>query len=376
MIYNQNFIYQSAFIPVKTEGNNSSKINSIFAKGDYIYAIGEFSGNLTVVLKTGETQSLTNNGLSDVFFAKFEPVLNGTKWELKCVFLKRVGGDHHDFGNAISVDSEDNIYLGGGIYWGPNNAQMVDVTGDGVADSANYNGNPNDLQDMTVIKYDTNGNYIWHKVIGGVWHESIVDLKTDNENSVYIFGFFATAFLDFDPSSGSDGKIRQGKDWDLSLTKFDKNGNYGWTKVIVSTGGEGNDFNGIATSITTDFENNIYATGYFKGEFIFAPQKVHRSVGGNDAFIVKYNKNGVYQWGTSLGGVSNEIGLQLKTIKQTEKNYFYLLGASKSYFTDYDPTKRKDNYYIKSTGSDDIFLLKWQITDYENIFIDEETPEE
>ncbi len=375
MIYDQNFIYNGSFVPVKTDGSNSSKIKSTYTKDNYIYAIGEFSGNLTITLKTGETQSLNTNGLVDIFFAKFETVFDNTtnKWKLNCLFVKKIGGDHYDFGNAINVDSENNIYLGSGIYWGPNNAQNVDVTGDNQPDSANYNGNPNDLQDMTVIKYDSNGNYIWHKVIGGIWHESIIDLKTDSENSVYLYGFFATALLDFNPSSETDSKFRQGKNWDLSLTKFDKNGNYGWTRTIASQGGEGTKFDGIATSIATDDENNVYATGYFKGEFLFSPQKVHRSVGGNDAFIIKYDSNGIYKWGTSLGGVSNEIGLQLKTLTKNEKKYFYLLGASKSYFTDYDPTERKDSYYIKSAEGDDIFLLKWQITDYENIFIEEET---
>ena len=74
-----------------------------------------------------------SSGHSDFFVVKYGA--DGTK-----KWVKQFGTSSQDGGTGIATDSDDNIYIGGGTY--------------GALDGNTSFG----VQDLFIIKYDTNGN--------------------------------------------------------------------------------------------------------------------------------------------------------------------------------------------------------------------------
>jgi hypothetical protein len=117
-----------------------------------------------------------------------------------------------------------------------------------------------------------------------------------------------------------------GGGYDAFLSKFNSSGQRIWGTYY---GGTGNDYgNGCAT----DINGNPFLVGYTgssTGTVIASPGS-HQSVfggGSNDAFLTKFDKFGVRQWGTYYGGSSTEIGYACST---NTKNIIYLTGNTNS----------------------------------------------
>jgi len=79
---------------------------------------------------------------------------------------------------------------------------------------------------------------------------------------------------------------------------------YGWAHSI---GGADAD---EGRAIAVDSDGNVYITGKFKGEADFNPVggDTLEAAGGFDAFLAKYDKNGVYQWAHNFGGSDDDEG--------------------------------------------------------------------
>ncbi len=104
--------------------------------------------------------------------------------------------------------------------------------------------------------------------------------------------------------------------FDVFIAKYNTNGILQWGTKI---GGTNADF---GVSICADV-SNIYVTGYFSetvtlysASGLLAPTIPLMSLtssGASDVFIAKYNTNGQLQWGTQIGGTSNDTGNSICT---------------------------------------------------------------
>ena len=54
--------------------------------------------------------------------------------------------------------------------------------------------------DVFIAKYDTDGNYLWAKIISGTGSEASGLIKLDNTGNIFIVGSFDSS-TDFDPSA-------------------------------------------------------------------------------------------------------------------------------------------------------------------------------
>ena len=77
---------------------------------------------------------------------------------------------------------------------------------------------------------------------------------------------------------------------DAFLMKFDSGGSKQWTKLIGTSSDD------IANDIIIDSSNNIYITGYSNGHL-----DNHTNTGNSDIFISKYNSTGNKQWSKLFG---------------------------------------------------------------------------
>ena len=87
--------------------------------------------------------------------------------------------------------------------------------------------------------------------------------------------------------------------FDAYLLKLDGEGNFIW-----AGGFEGYSSADYAYDIVVDFENNVLLCGDFGGvvDFNPGPEIDNMNVtGGSNAFLIKLDENGNYQWGLSIG---------------------------------------------------------------------------
>ncbi len=108
---------------------------------------------------TGYTAILTA-GSNDAYIAKYNS--SGT-----LLWNKTWGGAKWDEGACITVDRNNNIYLSG----------------------ISYSWSPDPLySDIFLIKYDSQGNKIWQTIWGGFYHDRVFDIVVDNYGYIYLTG--------------------------------------------------------------------------------------------------------------------------------------------------------------------------------------------
>ena len=156
--------------------------------------------------------------------------------------------------------------------------------------------------------------------------------------------------IDFNFTDSIDEHSSNGA-WDISLTKINVDGSYGWTKTIGNTGDE------VSHSIVIDKSNNIFITGSFEEvvNFDFSDNSdEHSSNGSADIFLTKISSEGKYIWTKTFGGEKKEDS---KALILDDDN-LYILGSFEN-MVDFNFNELYDNH--TSIGYADIFLTKISI---------------
>lgn len=299
-----------------------------------VYWTGVIEGTVTVGPSTFTTQ------VEDIVFGKINS--SGViQW------VKSVGGTGIDEGSGIIIDNNGDIihtgYFQSTVDFDPN----VGITN--ISSSGGF--------DTYFGKYDTSGNLIWMKKIGGAGADigAPGGITIDNQNNIYIAGN-AGANCDYDPNAGTVTHTMNGTtDW--FVAKYDNSGNH---ILSFTVGGTGQD---QAHRLTTDHQQNIYVTGWFRTSANFNPNGIALTLtgnctgGGHDGYIAKYNSNGICLWAKQFGGVVNgatelTLGTSVKLLNQQEVVFsgrFH--GANAFASIPLTPT-------TNSNGASDLFICK------------------
>ncbi|MBP7553795.1 MAG: choice-of-anchor D domain-containing protein [Spirochaetes bacterium] len=233
-------------------------------------------------------------------------------------WTKTIGGVSSDYGYSITVDNLNNIYVTG--YF----KETVDFDPGAGIDNKTSAGNA----DIYITKINSDGSYGWTKTMGGLSSEYGNSITVDSSHNIYVTGYFEGT-ADFNPAVEVDNKTSVGGA-DIYITKINSDGSYGWTKTM---GGVNDDF---GYSIKADSLNNIYATGYFRGNI----------------YITKINENGNYGWTKIIGGGYDDYGY---SITVDNLNNIYVTGEFQK-TVDFDPGEGVDNK--TSGGINDIFITR------------------
>jgi len=236
-----------------------------------VYTTGYFYGTADFDPGTG-TANLTPSGASDAFILKL-----GSDGSF--VWAKRYGGASEESSASIKVDGSGNIHTTGRF------SGTVDFdSGDGIA---NLTSGGTGSDDVYIAKFDSLGNYIWAKNVGGSSGDHGHSLTVDSTGNVYATGYFGGT-ADFDPGAGTVNLTSSGSE-DIFILKLNSTGNYIWAKRI---GGSSQD---RGYSISVDSTGNTYVTGYFKGSVDFDPGTGNTnlsSAGNADVFVLKLSSSG------------------------------------------------------------------------------------
>ncbi|MBP9883319.1 MAG: SBBP repeat-containing protein, partial [Chitinophagales bacterium] len=147
-------------------------------------------------------------------------------------------------------------------------------------------------------------NILWSSYYGGELSEDVNngELAVDKQSKVIIVGStFSNMYI---ATNGAFQTSFAGGYHDAIIAKFTTAGKLSWATYYGASGkDEGH-------AITTDNDNNIFIAGLTTSQTVIStPGAFQTQLGGySDAFVVKFNANGIRLWGTYLGGsIQDEI---------------------------------------------------------------------
>jgi len=160
---------------------------------------------------------------------------------------------------------------------------------------------PSYSTDQTLI-IDPNPNLDWSTNYGGNYRNYGSGITTDGSGNVFITGYtYSSSGI---ATSGAH-QITLGGNSDAFVVKVNSSGIRLWGTYY---GGSNFDY---GKGITCDGSGNVLVTGYTYSTTGIATSGSHQTTFGGglyDAFIVKFNSNGVRQWGTYYGGSTVDYG--------------------------------------------------------------------
>ncbi|MDP3929514.1 MAG: SBBP repeat-containing protein [Bacteroidota bacterium] len=249
----------------------------------YIGGITESAGNIAT---TGSHQSIYGIN-ADAFLVKFNT--NGVRQ-----WATYYGGSSADEGNAICTDASSNVYMFG-----------YTPSTNNIATSGSHQSSNGGSIDAFLVKFNTNGFRQWGTYYGGSSGDFGSSICSDASSNVYVAGWSSSA--NNIATSGSH-QSTYGINTDAFLVKFNTNGLRQWGTYYGGSNGE------IGNAICTDASSNVYLSGYTQSTNNIASSGSHQTIiGGQDAFLVKFNTNGARQWGTYYGGGSFEVSFSICT---------------------------------------------------------------
>jgi len=246
-------------------------------------------------------------------------------------WAKSATGTYRDEASSVVTDNLGNTYLTGYFLSSTITFESITLT----------NASPGGSWDFFLAKYDSNGNILWAKSVGGLGFDVAHSLAIDSSGFIYVTGYFGSATLEFDSITITN------KGWnDIFIAKYDSNGNAIWAN---SAGGIKND---IANSVTVDNSGNIYLTGKYRSLVIyFDSDSLINTNNYEEIFLAKYDSDGILIWAKSAGGTSND---EASSVALDINGNIYLAGMFKSTSIYFD-----SDSLTNTNNKSDFFLVKY-----------------
>jgi hypothetical protein len=205
-------------------------------------------------------------------------------------YVKFIGNGLLTTGNAITTDSNNNVYVTGHLYAYAGTSITID--------GASYS-SPGSYNDTFIVKYNSSGAVQHVKFIGGGGYDVGKSITTDSNNNLYVTGYVggnAGTTITIDGS----GYAKPSDLIDAYIVKYNSSGAIQYVKFI------GSSYNDSGNSITTDSNNNVYVTGLVGDAIITIDGSGYaKPSNNNDAYIVKYNSSGAVQYVKFISSSSN-----------------------------------------------------------------------
>lgn len=339
----KSFFVLLSFICFKTVFSQSPNLGWYSSQGgtgaDYAYSVkADLNGNVftsgffqgTVSFGTGNNiTNLTSAGLSDSYIMKHNA--NGLfQWAI------RIGGTMSDYIFSTQTDDQGNVYVAG--YFKGTCDFDPSATNVSLTASANF--------DIFCAKYNTDGQLVWAKKIGGSGDELCNTIHVNN-NKLFIAGHFSQT-ADFNPATATSSLTATGT-MDGFVCEWDTAGNFNWVKQLKGTDAM------VIKNISTNNNGDLLVCGYFGGGVDFDPGQSDSSfvsAGQDDAFVLKLNSTGEFLWARTFGGSSTDYALSARFNSASEVFVAGYFSSSASF------NFPNDTVTFTSAGLDDSYLCK------------------
>lgn len=248
--------------------------------------ISGITTSATGMSTTGSHQPASGGGGGDNYLARFDS--SGT-----LIWSTYYGSSGAESGGVCTSDNMGHVYLAG--YTSGNN---------NISSNGHQSTNAGGWNDAYLVQFDTSGVRQWGTFYGGSTHDQADGVACDRLGNVYLGG--QTNSVNNIATPGSH-QPAIGGGFDNFLVKFNINGVRQWATYY---GGADDDYNGTLRVVACDKMENVFLAGQTESTSGIATAGSHQPVigGGVDAFLVKFNSQGVRSWGTYFGGIGDENG--------------------------------------------------------------------
>ena len=233
-----------------------------FGTSDYDWAAGvavDGAGNVLVSGWTMGSLEATNAGGEDAFVKKYDP-------DGSVVWARQFGTSGDDVAWDVAVDGSGNVLVAGWTY--------------GSLEGASAGGS-----DAFVRKYDADGSVVWTRQFGTSDDDFARGVAVDESGNVLVSGD-TRGSLEGESAGGADAYVR----------KYDPDGSVVWTRQFGTSSDD------TAGAVAVDGSGNVLVSGDTQGSLEGA------NAGLTDAFVRKYDADGIVVWTRQVGENSNDVG--------------------------------------------------------------------
>ena len=268
-----------------------------------------FNGNIVI-----------SHGSYDMFVAKYD--VSGT-----LLWVQSGGGTLDDYGNRVAISSDGGVTIAGSF------KNTFDASGQQMTSNGN--------RDALICHYDSNGQLVWMRGIGGSSEDRAYGIIQDSNDNYFITGLFSDV-VDFDGTTLACNSF-----YATYLAKLSSQGNILWS---VKGDAGANDF-ARGFGVMVDLQGNVVTNGFFSGTLNMGSATLAASGGqyDQDSYLIKFTNNGTLLWARTAGGSSTDQGLDLHL---TSNNEILAVG----FFHD---VANFQNTTITATGLADVYVAKY-----------------
>lgn len=204
------------------------------------------------------------------------------------------GGSGWEVGYNMATDNDGNIFVTG-----------YTISNSSIATAATHQATLGGAYDAFIVKFNFNGERQWATYYGGSEDDEAFGIALDPSGNILITGrtrstsSIATSAAHQHEFGGGYDEVMMWAPYDIFVAKFNSSGLLQWATYY---GDDGDDW---ANSIATDAFGNVFITGMTLSDSSISTTASTLN-GSSDAFIVKFNSNGVRQWGTYFGGLATD----------------------------------------------------------------------
>ena len=187
------------------------------------------------------------HGGEDIFVGKYDFADGHQLW------IRQRGTAVDDAASGIATNADDQVFITG----------YTEFSLDG--------GQIHGLEDLVVLRYDSNGNWVWTDQRGTIGNDRGTGVTVDASGTPFVAGYTFSAMDGQSYGGGSD----------TVLLKYGKGGAWRWTRQF---GGSGSEMpGGLTVHSDTPFIGGFTSSNSLNGVF---------GAGGNDAYLVRYSQSG------------------------------------------------------------------------------------
>ena len=324
--------------------SNGNRLWATFLGGekeDYLYSgesdfngaiyIAGSSGSYSVMGTPGMYQSINGGGHLDGVLVKF--TTNGSR-----VWGTYMGGVLLDECFSCDVDANGNIAICG----------ITSSTSNNFATSGAFQSTYNGNTDGFISKFSPTGSRVWSTYYGGNNGDNLYKVSC-YINDIYVSGSTASANSSLATLSAHQPTNAGG--FDALLAKFNTNGTRVWASFFGSVANEN-------FAECTAGNGYVYLSGTTSGNSgrVLSTACTFQDLyggGSSDGFVECFDVNGLYQWGSYLGGNNSEEWTKVTT---TTSGDIVLCGTTGSSASNFTTTAAHQTAF--GGGAYDIWLMK------------------
>ena len=204
--------------------------------------------------------------------------------------------------------------------------------------------------DAFLLVLNFQGQRLWASYYGGPNDDYGKSVAVDALGNIFLAGYTRSATGIGFGNTSAPNQISPGQ-YDAFLAKFDSNGNRLWGTYFGELAGD------YGNHCAVDLQGNVYLTGSVQAssypQWIALNGFQNSYGGGTDAFLAKFNSNGIKIWGTFYGGSNYDEGINLRV---DGNSFLYLVGTTGS--SNNIASANPQSIY---SGSFDGFIVKFNL---------------